>query len=106
MTTPLVIGTVVTAFTSAQTEHGGHESTISRPANTRRRRSVIVLPSGTSFRYTVHEVFDGHENPNDTLLNRPPGESPDKTPLVVPRAQVLPSRGSRESSEPRDRQAS
>jgi hypothetical protein len=44
---------------------------------------VIVLPSGTSFRYTVHEVFDGHENPNDTLLNRPPAESPDKTPLVV-----------------------
>jgi hypothetical protein len=30
--------------------------------------SVIVLPSGTSLRYTVHEVFDGHENPNGTLF--------------------------------------
>jgi hypothetical protein len=40
MATPLVIGTVVTAFTSAQTEHGGHESTISRPANSRRAAGV------------------------------------------------------------------
>jgi hypothetical protein len=29
---------------------------------------VIVLPSGTSLGSTVHEVFDCHENPNDTLL--------------------------------------
>jgi hypothetical protein len=68
MTTPLVIGKVVMAFTSAQTEHGGRGSTISRSTNTRRHRSVIALPSGTSLGYTVHEVFDGHENPNDTFL--------------------------------------
>src|ERR671914_598098 len=48
-----LINNVMTAFTSAQTDHGGQESTILALANTFFHWGAIVLPLG----YTVHEVF-------------------------------------------------
>ena len=54
-----LINKVMTAFTSAQTDHGGQESTILALANTFYHWGAIVLPLG----YTVHEVFAGGGNP-------------------------------------------
>jgi NAD(P)H dehydrogenase (quinone) len=50
---------VMTAFTSAQTEHGGQESTILALTNAFYHWGAIVLPLG----YTVSEVFNGGGNP-------------------------------------------
>jgi NAD(P)H dehydrogenase (quinone) len=50
-----LIDKVATAFTSAQTEHGGHESTILALNNTLYHWGAIVLPLG----YTAHEAFNG-----------------------------------------------
>ena len=54
-----LINKVMTAFTSAQTNHGGQESTILALANTFYHWGAIVLPLG----YTVSEVFAGRGNP-------------------------------------------
>jgi NAD(P)H dehydrogenase (quinone) len=54
-----LINKVMTAFTSAQTDHGGQESTILALANTFYHWGAIVLPLG----YTVSEVFAGGGNP-------------------------------------------
>ena len=54
-----LIDKVVTGFTSAQTEHGGQETTILALANTFYHWGAIVLPLG----YTVTEVFNGGGNP-------------------------------------------
>ena len=53
---------VATAFTSAQTDHGGHESTILALNNTLYHWGRIVLPLG----YTVHQVFNAGGNPFGT----------------------------------------
>ncbi|HEY2437673.1 MAG TPA: NAD(P)H:quinone oxidoreductase [Solirubrobacteraceae bacterium] len=54
-----LINKVVTSFTSAQTEHGGQETTILALNNTFYHWGSIVLPLG----YTVAEVFNGGGNP-------------------------------------------
>ena len=54
-----LVNKVATAFTSAQTVHGGQESTILALNNTFYHWGAIVLPLG----YTVHEVFNGGGNP-------------------------------------------
>jgi len=54
---------------------GRQESTISRSYQHRRRRVWSWCPSGTSLGYTVHEVSDGHENPNGTLFTSDPQPS-------------------------------
>ena len=54
-----LINKVVTAFTSAQTEHGGQEATILALSNTFFHWGAIILPLG----YTVSEVFAGGGNP-------------------------------------------
>jgi len=53
---------VGTAFTSAQTTHGGQESTILALNNTLYHWGVLILPLG----YTVHEVFAAGGNPYGT----------------------------------------
>jgi NAD(P)H dehydrogenase (quinone) len=76
---------VATSFTSAQTEHGGHEATILALNNTLYHWGAIVLPLG----YTVHEVFNGGGNPygtSYTSANRVAGH-PDDDTLTVARAQ-------------------
>jgi len=55
----ILIDKVATAFTSAQTEHGGQESTILALNNTLYHWGALVLPLG----YTVHEVFEDRGNP-------------------------------------------
>jgi NAD(P)H dehydrogenase (quinone) len=54
-----LINKAVTGFTSSQTEHGGHESTILALTNTFYHWGAIVVPLG----YTVREVFMGGGNP-------------------------------------------
>lgn len=54
-----LINKVATSFTSAQTEHGGQESTILALNNTFYHWGAIVLPLG----YTVQEAFNGGRNP-------------------------------------------
>ena len=54
-----LINKVATSFVSAQTEHGGQESTILALNNTFYHWGAIVLPLG----YTVHEAFNGGRNP-------------------------------------------
>jgi NAD(P)H dehydrogenase (quinone) len=54
-----LINKVVTSFTSAQTAHGGQESTILALNNTFYHWGAIVLPLG----YTASEVFNGGGNP-------------------------------------------
>jgi NAD(P)H dehydrogenase (quinone) len=54
-----LINKVVTSFTSAQTDHGGQESTILALNNTFYHWGAIVLPLG----YTVTEAFNGGGNP-------------------------------------------
>lgn len=79
-----LIDKVGTAFTSAQTEHGGHESTILALNNTLYHWGAIVLPLG----YTVHDVFNGGGNPYGTSFTSDHHvEGPDDTTLVVARAQ-------------------
>jgi NAD(P)H dehydrogenase (quinone) len=79
-----LIDKVATAFTSAQTEHGGHESTILALNNTLYHWGAIVLPLG----YTVHEAFNGGGNPYGTSFTSDQlGEGPDETTLLVARAQ-------------------
>jgi NAD(P)H dehydrogenase (quinone) len=79
-----LIDKVATAFTSAQTEHGGHESTILALNNTLYHWGAIVLPLG----YTVHEVFNGGGNPYGTSFTSDHHVGrPDETTLLVARAQ-------------------
>jgi NAD(P)H dehydrogenase (quinone) len=79
-----LIDKVGTAFTSAQTEHGGHESTILALNNTLYHWGAIVLPLG----YTVHEVFNGGGNPYGTSFTSDHHVGgPDEATLVVARAQ-------------------
>jgi NAD(P)H dehydrogenase (quinone) len=79
-----LIDKVATAFTSAQTEHGGHESTILALNNTLYHWGAIVLPLG----YTVHEVFNGGGNPYGTSFTSDHHvEGPDERTLLVARAQ-------------------
>lgn len=54
-----LINKVVTSFTSAQTDHGGQESTILALNNAFYHWGAIVLPLG----YTVQEAFNGGGNP-------------------------------------------
>jgi len=79
-----LIDKVATAFTSAQTEHGGQESTILALNNTLYHWGAIVLPLG----YTVHEVFNGGGNPYGASFTS--GHSvggPDEQTRLVARAQ-------------------
>jgi NAD(P)H dehydrogenase (quinone) len=79
-----LIDKVATAFTSAQTEHGGHESTILALNNTLYHWGAIVLPLG----YTAHEAFNGGGNPYGTSFTSDHHvEGPDETTLLVARAQ-------------------
>jgi NAD(P)H dehydrogenase (quinone) len=79
-----LIDKVATAFTSAQTEHGGHESTILALNNTLYHWGAIVLPLG----YTVHQVFNGGGNPYGTSFTSDHHvEAPDEKTLLVARAQ-------------------
>lgn len=79
-----LIDKVATAFTSAQTEHGGHESTILALNNTLYHWGAIVLPLG----YTAHDVFNGGGNPYGTSFTSDHHvEGPDETTLLVARAQ-------------------
>ena len=79
-----LIDKVATAFTSAQTVHGGHESTILALNNTLYHWGAIVLPLG----YTVHEAFNGGGNPYGTSFTSDHHvDGPDDTTLLVARAQ-------------------
>ena len=79
-----LIDKVATAFTSAQTEHGGHESTILALNNTLYHWGAIVLPLG----YTAHEAFNGGGNPyGASFTSDHHVEGPDETTLLVARAQ-------------------
>jgi NAD(P)H dehydrogenase (quinone) len=79
-----LIDKVATAFTSAQTEHGGHESTILALNNTLYHWGAIVLPLG----YTVHQVFNGGGNPyGASFTSDHHVEGPDEKTLLVARAQ-------------------
>lgn len=79
-----LVDKVATAFTSAQTEHGGHESTILALNNTLYHWGAIVLPLG----YTVHEVFNGGGNPYGTSFTSDHHvDGPDDTTLLVARRQ-------------------
>jgi NAD(P)H dehydrogenase (quinone) len=79
-----LIDKVATAFTSAQTEHGGHESTILALNNTLYHWGAIVLPLG----YTAHEAFNGGGNPyGASFTSDHHAEGPDETTLLVARAQ-------------------
>ena len=80
-----LVDKVATSFTSAQTEHGGQESTILALNNTFYHWGAIVLPLG----YTVHEVFNSGGNPygaSYTSGHRVGGQ-PDETAITVARAQ-------------------
>jgi NAD(P)H dehydrogenase (quinone) len=82
--TPTRFGNVSTSFTSSQTVHGGHESTILALNNTLYHWGVIVVPLG----YTVHEALNGGGNPygasftSDHIVG-----GPDEQARVVARAQ-------------------
>lgn len=79
-----LIDKVATAFTSAQTEHGGHESTILALNNTLYHWGAIVLPLG----YTAHEAFNGGGNPyGASFTSDHHVEGPDEMTLLVARAQ-------------------
>jgi NAD(P)H dehydrogenase (quinone) len=79
-----LIDKVATAFTSAQTDHGGQESTILALNNTLYHWGVVVLPLG----YTVHEVFNGGGNPyGASFTSRGSALGPDDETLLVARAQ-------------------
>ena len=79
-----LIDKVATSFTSAQTEHGGQESTLLALNNTLYHWGAIVVPLG----YTVHEVFNGGGNPYGASFTS--GHSvggPDEQTRLVARAQ-------------------
>jgi NAD(P)H dehydrogenase (quinone) len=79
-----LVDKVATAFTSAQTEHGGHESTILALNNTLYHWGAIVLPLG----YTVHEAFNGGGNPYGTSFTSDHHlDGPDEVTLLVARSQ-------------------
>jgi NAD(P)H dehydrogenase (quinone) len=79
-----LVDKVATAFTSAQTEHGGHESTILALNNTLYHWGAIVLPLG----YTVREVFNGGGNPYGTSFTSDHHVGgPDEKTLLVAQAQ-------------------
>jgi NAD(P)H dehydrogenase (quinone) len=79
-----LIDKVATAFTSAQTEHGGHESTILALNNTFYHWGAIVLPLG----YTAHEAFNGGGNPyGASFTSDHHVAGPDEMTLLVARAQ-------------------
>jgi NAD(P)H dehydrogenase (quinone) len=75
---------VATAFTSAQTVHGGQESTILALSNTLYHWGMVILPLG----YTVQEVFAAGGNPYGTSFTT--GHTvtgPDEGALAVARYQ-------------------
>jgi NAD(P)H dehydrogenase (quinone) len=79
-----LIDKVATSFTSAQTEHGGQESTLLALNNTLYHWGALVVPLG----YTVHEVFNGGGNPYGASFTS--GHSvggPDEQTRLVARAQ-------------------
>jgi NAD(P)H dehydrogenase (quinone) len=79
-----LVDKVATSFTSAQTEHGGHESTILALNNTLYHWGAIVLPLG----YTVHEAFNGGGNPYGTSFTSDHHlDGPDEVTLLVARSQ-------------------
>ena len=79
-----LIDKVATSFTSAQTEHGGQESTILALNNTLYHWGAIVVPLG----YTVHEVFNGGGNPyGASFTSGHSVEGPDEQTRLVARAQ-------------------
>jgi NAD(P)H dehydrogenase (quinone) len=79
-----LVDKVATAFTSAQTEHGGHESTILALNNTLYHWGAIVLPLG----YTVREVFNGGGNPYGTSFTSDHHvDGPDEKTLLVAHSQ-------------------
>lgn len=79
-----LIDKVATSFTSAQTEHGGQESTILALNNTLYHWGAIVVPLG----YTVHEVFNGGGNPyGASFTSGHSVEGPDGQTRLVARAQ-------------------
>ncbi len=79
-----LIDKVATSFTSAQTEHGGQESTILALNNTLYHWGAIVVPLG----YTVHEVFNGGGNPyGASFTSGHSVDGPDEQTRLVARAQ-------------------
>lgn len=79
-----LIDKVATSFTSAQTEHGGQESTILALNNTLYHWGAIVVPLG----YTVHEVFNGGGNPyGASFTSAHSVDGPDEQTRLVARAQ-------------------
>jgi NAD(P)H dehydrogenase (quinone) len=79
-----LIDKVATSFTSAQTEHGGQESTILALNNTLYHWGAIVVPLG----YTVHEVFNGGGNPyGASFTSGHSVDGPDQQTRLVARAQ-------------------
>jgi NAD(P)H dehydrogenase (quinone) len=79
-----LINKVATAFTSAQTVHGGQESTILALNTTLYHWGAIVLPLG----YTVREVFNGGGNPYGTsYTSGTRAGGPDDDALAVAVAQ-------------------
>jgi NAD(P)H dehydrogenase (quinone) len=79
-----LVDKVTTAFTSAQTAHGGQESTILALNNTLYHWGAIVLPLG----YTVHEVFNGGGNPyGASFTSGHSVEGPDEQTRLVAHAQ-------------------
>ena len=79
-----LIDKVATSFTSAQTEHGGQESTILALNNTLYHWGAIVVPLG----YTVHEVFNGGGNPyGASFTSGHAVDGPDEQTRLVARAQ-------------------
>jgi NAD(P)H dehydrogenase (quinone) len=83
-----LINKAVTGFTSSQTEHGGHESTILALTNTFYHWGAIVVPLG----YTVREVFMGGGNPygaSFTSGNRVGPPDPETIAVAVGQGQRL-----------------
>jgi NAD(P)H dehydrogenase (quinone) len=79
-----LVDKVATAFTSAQTVHGGQEATILALSHTFFHWGAIIVPLG----YTVREVFNGGGNPYGTSFTS--GHSagrPDDDTLAVAAAQ-------------------
>jgi NAD(P)H dehydrogenase (quinone) len=83
-----LINKVVSAFTSAQTVHGGQESTILALNNTFYHWGAILLPLG----YTVSEVFNGGGNPygaSYTSGTRVGGPDPETVAVAIAQGRRL-----------------
>jgi NAD(P)H dehydrogenase (quinone) len=78
-----LVDKAATAFTSAQTVHGGQEATILALNNTFYHWGAIIVPLG----YTVSEVFSGGGNPYGTSFTSGHAVGPDDDTLAVARGQ-------------------